>query len=65
MQKKKRAKAILPKGETMTRREVAARLRVARTAVDRAIAAGEIPVLHFQGRQLIPTKAIDRMLEGK
>lgn len=47
----------------LTIEEAARRLRVSRMTVDRAIKAGEFPVIKFRGTYRLPAAFIDRLLE--
>lgn len=46
----------------LTIEEAARRLRVSRMTVDRAIKAGEFPVIRFRGTYRLPAAFIDRLL---
>lgn len=47
----------------LTINEAARRLRVSRMTVDRAIKAGEFPVIKFRGTYRLPATFIDRLLD--
>ena len=54
-----------PASETTTVPAAAKRLRIGRNQAYKAVANGELPVIRIGRRLLVPTAALDRMLNGE